>query len=155
METIYGRCVDCHGNLYVVCPTSGFRIWMVPGGILWGFKLGHVTSWHACTIWLEVCGGCPRFSFQTNGFHLSRLSCTQFNPNSGLWGWSPRYKGHIFYLVLGAAPIHRALTRHKAATPFSPLTGWAWCSGWKTEWMGWRWFHGLAGGGLSGIPLLP
>ena len=45
--TMYFRCVGGHGNPCVVCPTCGFRMWMVPGGILWGFKSGHVIGLHA------------------------------------------------------------------------------------------------------------
>lgn len=131
-----------------MCPTCGFRMWMVPGGILWGFKLGHVTYLHACKYMAEGLWGKSPLQLQSNSFHISRFSCTQLNPNGGLWGWSPHHKGHLKYPILGAAPIHRALTRRKAANPFSPLTGWAWCSGGKcveglevVSCVGRRWAH--------------
>lgn len=149
--------VDCqeeqHKTNFLVCRWSWKSMCSVPhlwfshvDGSWWnfvGFQIG-TCDLSACLHrygWRSV-GAVPAPAFIQTFLH-SKLSCTVYNPNGGLWGWSPHHKGHISYPTLGAAPIHRALTRHKAATLSPPLWGGHGAGVWRVcGWVG-RWLHVL------------
>jgi hypothetical protein len=64
-------------------------MWMVPGGILWGFKSGHVAIVHHLHLygWGSV-GAVPASVFSLK-FSYEQAQLHTLKPCGGLWGWSP------------------------------------------------------------------